>query len=363
MKTPFILGRYLAFHYLLWFAVFFFLLSGLIYLFDVTELMRRAASKQGTTADIVLKMALFKVPETFERILPFVVLFAAMFSFWRLTRNHELIVVRAAGVSVWQFLCPAIVVTLLFTCLHLALINPIGAKLNATFKELESEYLFRAPSLELTGAGLWLRQSDNEHNYLIHADKAEMSPLRLMPIMILVFDKQDQYKGRLDAPVGTLINGYWEMKDVWTNWDQQPPVQISDYRIRTSLTEERIQESMAAPNTISFWELPSFIASLNTIGLPSTRHAMQYQSLLALPIFLSGMIFFAAIFCLRMSRHGQASLMTVAALVTGGLAFALNNVITALGVNQTLPVLLAAYSAPLINFALGVVVLLYREDG
>ena len=58
--------------------------------------------------------------------------------------------------------------------------------------------------------------------------------------------------------------------------------------------------------------------------------------------------------------------MTVilAGLLVGGSVYMLNNVVTALGANQTLPVMLAAWATPLAALAAGNAALLHRvEDG
>ena len=164
------LNRYLGWQYLLWFSIFMGGLAGIIFLFEVAELLRRSSDLPDTTFGIILKMGCYKLPETIEKILPFVVLFAGMFTFWRLTRSQELIVARAAGVSAWQFLMPALLVTLAFSCINVTMINPMGAIMNARYKDLETHYLDHSASLELTGAGLWLRQRDGERHYLLHAD-------------------------------------------------------------------------------------------------------------------------------------------------------------------------------------------------
>ncbi len=109
------LNRYLGQQYLLWFLTFLFALAGIIFLFEIAELLRKAADRPETTFGIIFRMGIYKMPDTIERILPFVVLFSGMFTFWRLTRSQELVIARAAGVSAWQFLAPALIATLLFS--------------------------------------------------------------------------------------------------------------------------------------------------------------------------------------------------------------------------------------------------------
>ncbi|MBV8060419.1 MAG: LptF/LptG family permease, partial [Alphaproteobacteria bacterium] len=249
------LGHYLARQYLLWFGVFLGTLASIIYLFEVAELARRAAHSD-TPFSMLLRMGLYKLPETVEHVLPFVVLFAGMFTFWRLTRSQELTIARAVGLSAWQFLAPALMVTLIFGGLNLSIINPLGAHFSSRYKQLEMRYLEHAPLMELTGAGLWLRQRDNDHRYLIHADHVTQGPMTLTPVIVFIFDTDDHYQGRIDAPSAVLRDGYWEMDSGWMNMDQQAQQAVEHYHLATTLTLDKIQESMAPPNTISFWELP-----------------------------------------------------------------------------------------------------------
>ncbi len=357
------LTRYLGRQYLVWFLAFLVGLTGIIYLFEVAELMRRSTNLADATLGVVLRMGAYKLPDTIEKILPFVVLFSGMFTFWRLTRSQELIVARAAGVSAWQFLAPALAITLLFGGVYVTLMNPLGATMNARYKMMETRYLRQGPSLELTGAGLWLRQEEPGRRYLIHADKVSMDPLTLTPVIIFIYDDNDAYLGRIDGPQAILKDRAWEIPNAWFNWTGEEQTQQSVYRLATSLTRDKVQESMATPGTISFWQLPRFIRALKGIGLPAVRHELRLQTLLAQPLMLCSMVFFAAAFSLRLNRKGGILNALMAGMFTGSLVFSLNNVAAALGANQTLPTLLAAWAIPLAALLAGQATLLYLEDG
>ena len=58
-------------------------------------------------------LSFLRTPTFAEQALPFAVLFGSMIAFLNLSRKMELIVARAAGVSVWQFLTPPVVVIVL----------------------------------------------------------------------------------------------------------------------------------------------------------------------------------------------------------------------------------------------------------
>ncbi len=155
----------------------------------------------------------------------------------------------------------------------------------------------------------------------------------------------------------------WDIENAWFNWEDKPPEHIAAYQLSTTLTFKKIQESMAPPNTISFWKLPSFIRALKAIGLPPARHELEFERLLSQPVLLCAAVFFAAAFSLRMGRRGGVMGIVVAGVIVGSMVFSLNNVVTALGANQDLPVFLAAWAIPVFALASGNAALLYMEDG
>lgn len=357
------LTAYLAKQYAFWFIAFFIGLAGIIYLFEIAELMRRTSDMAEATLAVVLRMGLYKLPDTISKIMPFVVLFSGMFTFWKLTRSQELIIARSAGVSAWQFLAPALLVTLTFSLFNVTLFNPVGSVMTRRYQEMEARYLKGGPSLELTGAGLWLRQKEADRHYLLHADQVSLAPLTLQPVIVFVYDKNQNYLGRIDAPKAVLDGQTWVISKAWFNWDREEATFQDEYRLETTLTLEKIQESMAPPNTISFWHLPRFIRALRSIGLPPARHELKLQMLLAEPALLCAMVFFAAAFSLRLNRRGGILNAMMAGMFVGSLIYSVNNVVTTLGANQTLPVILAAWIIPLLALISGQATLLYLEDG
>ena len=103
------LSLYIARQFLLWFGSVFGTMVSVTFLLDYIELLRRGGTRQDATWGLLLQMAALKLPHTAQEVMPFAILFGTMLAFWRLTRSNELVVARAAGVSVWGFLAPAIV--------------------------------------------------------------------------------------------------------------------------------------------------------------------------------------------------------------------------------------------------------------
>lgn len=370
-RLPWLLGAYIARNFLLWFFVLLIVMLGVVMMFDTVELLRRAGNKPAATLPIVLRMAAFKLPEVGQQIVPFVILFAGMMTLWRMTRSQELVVARAAGISVWQFMGVTVMVTLVLGVLQTTLINPLGAAMVKRYEALEARYLLGRPSsMDISSEGLWLRQQEEDRGQaLIHAASVDTADFTLHDVMVIIVDAQDRYKGRLDAPLAVLQppqngqRGYWLFNEGTLHRPERRAEPARDIRIRTDLTPDRIEESFASPETLSFWELPRFIATLEQTGFSALRHRIYWHSLLSQPLFFAAMLIVAAAFSLRQTRRGGTLLMVVAGIASGLVVFLCRNVILAFGSSGALPVWMAAWSPGLIALAVGLALLLHLEDG
>jgi lipopolysaccharide export system permease protein len=79
-------------------------LLALIAIVDFFEFTRRLGEKKGATVLDIAELVALRLPVFSEQMLPFSVMIGAMGSFLILSRRHEFIVARSAGVSVWQFI-------------------------------------------------------------------------------------------------------------------------------------------------------------------------------------------------------------------------------------------------------------------
>jgi lipopolysaccharide export system permease protein len=335
----------------------------IVFLFDVIEMARRAASRPAATMGLVMQLSLLKLPKLAQELAPFVVLFATMIAFFRLARTHELTVVRAAGVSVWQFLLPVVTVALLIGGVLLAIINPLSAVLYARYELLEAE-LFRGQSslLAVSPTGVWLRQADGKTNSVVHALRVAPDTMILSDVIIFTFEGEDKFVGRLDATTAELKSGHWLLRNAQITTDH-PSQFAAQYELPTDMTRERIQDGFGSPETISFWDLPAFIRTLEAAGFSATRHRMYWHRSIAGPLLLFAMVLLAATFSLRPPRRGGAVRLIMGGIASGFVLFFLTNLVAALGQTQSIPVALAAWAPTAVSTLLGVSFLLHLEDG
>ncbi len=359
------LSAYIARHFFGWFCGVFGAMALITFLADYIELIRRGGSRIQATLGMLLEMAALQSPQTAQEVLPFAILFGTMLAFWRLTRNNELVIVRAAGVSVWQFLTPAVLVALLIGIVAVTVFNPIASVAAAAFEKLDARIL-REGSDEtlLSSAGFWLRQSDEAGDQvIIHAASFASPDLVLDHVSIFFFDNHTRFTSRIDARTARLESGNWLVED-GVRWHPDKPLEtFARWRLPTQLTPRKIEESFASPETMSFWDLPGFIELLEQSGFPAQRHRLHYDVLLARPFLLCSMVLVAAIFSLRMQRRGGTTLMIVGGVASGFILYVVSNVVFALGISAKVPVALAAWTPTGVSLIFGASTLLHLEDG
>ena len=364
MRLSTTLSFYIARQFLLWFFSFLLVLTAVIMLFDFIELLRRGATRADVTMLLTLRMTVMKIPEVLQDLFHFIVLFSAMFTFWRLTRSQELVIARAAGVSAWQFMLPVLAAAALIGVVNVGLVNPVGAAMFAKFEELENRFLRgQASLLKVSRSGIWLRQRDPSGFSVIFANTANPAEIVLNDVIIFLYDDSDSYRGRIDASSAALEPGFWNVRDARITIDDRAGEPLEVYRLATDLTPEKIQESFASPETLSFWDLPAFIRTLESTGFSALSHRIYYLTLLAQPLLLASMVLFAAAFSLRHTRRGGTATMVLAGVLTGFVLFILNDVVIALGLTEAVPAPMAAWSPACIALLIGTATLLHLEDG
>ncbi len=366
MRFSLTLSSYVGRHFLVGFLAVFFVFVSLIFLFDVIELLRRSATKADVPFQAVLEMALLKLPHMGQEIFPFAVLFGGMAAFWRLTRSHELVVTRAAGVSAWQFLTPALMLAFLLGLMQIMAINPLASATLSRFERLEAVHLKGQKSaLAISESGLWLRQAYKNGQAVVHAERVFQQgvEVELGSVVVYIYKGTDQFVGRIDAESANLEDGFWHMYEATIFQPEKPSSYEKEYWLETDLTLTRIQDSFAPPETMSFWDLPGFIHTLEAAGFSGVRHRLHWHSLLAAPLLMCAMVLIAATFTLRHTRRGGTTFIIGAGVMTGFILYFFSDVVFALGLSDSIPVTLAAWTPSGVATLLGVAMLLHLEDG
>ncbi len=337
-----------------------------IFIIDLIELSRRITKTNESDLLLAIELAILKLPGMILEIFPFIILFASLSTFFYFAKRSELIVARASGISIWHLLIPGVSLILIIGFLTTILIQPLVAISTYKFKELEAKSIRGQTSLiTITENGLWLKDSDLDNNSyrIINSLGFDRDENYLENVIFFNHSESGQLISRYDADKVFLKPNYWKLENIWIYKNFEKVEFLEKKEISTNLTAEQIQENFAPPETISFWNLPEFIKIAQNAGFAATKHKTEFQSLLALPFFLSSMLIIAAPFSVRFIRSESVNNLILAGVISGLILYTFSNVIYAFGASGNIGPILSAWSPPILAILLGISAIIYIEEG
>jgi lipopolysaccharide export system permease protein len=358
------LGRYFAGRFVVSALGVFASIFVLLVLVDYIEMVRKTSGLVSASAITVAETSLFRVPQLLEKMMPFCILIGAMTCYLALSRRLELVVARAAGVSAWQFIAPALASAIVLGIFATAAYNPMSANLRELSKRMEAELFGSAPGGGIQDAsGFWINQVNSDGQVIINAARSEQQGVRLTGLTLFRFDADSQFKERIEAREATLEKGRWIFKSARRYSLDSPPVDQDSFFLTTSLTPAQVRNSFSTPETVSFWQLPGYIRSSESSGFATAGYRLQYHKLIAQPFLLAAMVMLAAAVSLRFFRFGGVQKMVLSGVGAGFLLYVLSKVTEDLSKADLMHPIAAAWLPVLVGGLTGFLALLYQEDG
>lgn len=358
------LGRYLASRFLLAILVVFLLCAVLIFLIDFVELLRQAG-KYGEVPPLTLGLiALLRLPAYAEYLVGFAVLVGSIAALLHLSRKSELVVMRAGGMSAWQFLRPGLLVAFVVGLLGATIFNPLAAAGRTEAESLFAEAFGKESNVLRSRSGTsWLRQNGADGQSVISAALASNRGLTLTGVTVFVFDADGHFVERVDGGRADLRDGFWEIRDAWVVRLGREPEKFVTYLLSTYLTPERVTDALGSVSSVSFWELPALIEVAEKAKLSTFRLRIQYEALMSRPLLCAAMVLLAATVSLGSFRSGSIQTMVIAGLVGGFGFFLLAEVSRQIGVAGLAPPWAAIWLPVILVMFVSASVLLHQEDG
>lgn len=342
-------------------------ITAVIILIDYVETSRDIATRADINAFEALQLTLLKAPLLVQETTPFIVLFGVLFTFFRLSRRSELIVMRASGYSAWRIIAPAALLCLVLGAASAALLNPVGARTNAQFEQSRAIILDGQVGDTAGSRGaVWLREPSADGFTVITAESVEPEAATLLrPVF-----RQYQFNGeapdlqrRITADEARLISGFWQLTGASEAVVGEQEQAIGALGLPTRVRPQALFERARSPGAISFWGLPAVIESAQAAGLSSRAYELRWHALLSQPLLLLAAALLAVAATFRLHRMGGAARFAAAGAVSGFGLYFTQELLLGLGASGALNPITAAWSAPALFAMAGLFFIALTEDG
>lgn len=341
--------------------------TAVILLIDFVETSRDVATRVEVSAVQVVTLSLLKLPLLLQDTLPFIVLFGVLWTFFRLNRRSELIVMRASGVSAWRIMTPAIALAVALGLAGSMVLNPLGAASNAAFETRRAALFDDRPANQAGSVRTWLREVHENGFTLIAAEDLDGNRLISPVFREYAYGGPENRTPLLDrliqASNAELSGGFWRLTDAVEHRPDQASTVLGTISIPTTTGREALFERARSVAGVSFWRLPEVIVSAREAGLSTRTYELRWQSLLAQPLLLAAASLLAIAATLRLTRLGGAAGFALAGGVGGFLLYFLQRMLAGLGSAGAVDPVSAAWSAPALFALAALLYIAMTEDG
>jgi lipopolysaccharide export system permease protein len=160
-----------------------------------------------------------------------------------------------------------------------------------------------------------------------------------------------------------LTPGYWTLENVIENAPGEATRRTDELTLPTNISVEELREQSGQQVDPPFWAIRDEIKANEKAGFSARELRLQFHKLLALPFLLVAMTFIAAGVSMHLVRGGGTLRLLIMGAALGFGVFFADSVITAFGEVAILPVVLAAWTVPILVLLLGITHLAKIEDG
>ena len=332
--------------------VLFVFLAALIDFFDRLDYLVKYKAPLST----VLLYFAFKLPLFITQTAPMAALVAVLLGLGLLSRNREIIALKACGISQWQLTKP-----FLFMGGFLSLGLWGWNETVVPYSYRQSRYINlqikkRTPKPVFRENGFWY----HGRNAFYHIEHFDSHNNILSGLTIYTIDEQFQVRSLIEVSKASWQNGSWHFQGIQSK--SLPFAETQSQNKETRLFLEETPEDFALvdiePDEFSSRQLEDYISNLQRKGLDTTAYQVDLRLKKALPVAVFSMIFLGVALAIPGAR--QTSLATaVGFALVGGFGYWLLLAFTvSLGHSGVLPPLFAAWSANMVSILLSIFFLL-----
>jgi lipopolysaccharide export system permease protein len=364
MSRPFFtthLFRYLASRLLIALAITYGAFFAIIYTVDVIEMSRRFSGQASASFASIILLSLYRIPSIMGDMTLFMVMLATIGTFTTLERRRELVVIRAMGLSPWQYLQSGLIMTGLLGIIFTTLYSPMAAHSKKRAEILEIAW---TQNVKKSSHSLWFEDETPQGHIIIHGNGFEQKTASLLQPRFFLFNRQEAFQARYTAEKASLDEGKWVLTHTQAFSISGQPQVYERLELPTSLTPQRLAITVQrTPESLSFWELSEMVEYGKKIGANSTPYELRRAKIVfQTPIFIAAFLI-AAAFSLGYSRLAHPLWPILKAMGVGFLFYALIKMIEDMGMAGFINPWVAAMIMPLTGGIGATLLLIKKEDG
>ena len=296
-------------------------LLGFTFIFIVIDAMENLDDfiDQSVPAFKIIHYYIVFSPEIIRLMTPVAVLFAALFTAGKAANLSELTAIKASGVSLYRFMLPFVITTILISSFSVYFSGYVVPMANKTKLNIEQEYLKK--NISFSGSNIYFQDSKQR---IVSISFFDYNSNRANRVSIQDFNATNlkQMKSRIDA----VSLSYDTLKNIWVanngiKRDFDGIHQSADYFTSLEIPNLNFSPSdllkkQTRPSEMNLTELNELVKSQQNAGNDPTSTLIEYHSRIAFAMTSVIVVLFGLPISANKRKGGIASQVGLNILVT-----------------------------------------------
>ncbi|MBE9526243.1 MAG: LPS export ABC transporter permease LptG [Proteobacteria bacterium] len=306
-----------------------------------------------TTSD-AFYYTLMTMPRRIYELYPFSVLLGAMMSLGALNSNGELVIIRAAGVSVARIIFSVMKAGFILALLMLLwgeYVIPVTESIAQNHHANKAQGVTSIRSEEVT----WVRDKNNYTKIAAIASNKD-----LIGITMFTFDEDKTLKVSTKAAKAKFNGEDWVLYDIQQTFITQEKIvtnKVDKAIWPTLLNMELVDVIVSKLEFLPARGLFQYAEYLDSNGLDSQQYWMAFWSKIIAPFSIAAMLLFAVPFVFDSSRTNNAGNRLMIGVFIGVIFTIANKVVAQFGLVYSLSPFISASLVTLITFTIAVLLI------
>jgi lipopolysaccharide export system permease protein len=302
----------------------------------------------------VLKYVALSLPRDAYELFPMTALLGVTLGLSTLAVGSELIVVRAAGVSLLRIVGSVMKVGVLLIAIAVVVGEGVAPITENLAQRGRAAALQRSVAQQ-SDSGLWLRDG----GAFVHVGEV-LPDLSLLRVTIYEFDENARLRSHTYAHSARYEQSHWRLSDVRQSLIEQNQVRsrtLASEQLSSVLTPQILEVFAVKPEGLSAWHLFRYIQHLGQNKQDTSRYRLALWHKITLPIATGVMVILAIPFVFGQLRSGALGSRLLIGIVLGLAFYLMNRAFGYFGLLYGLPPALGALLPLMFFFALALAML------
>lgn len=269
----------------------------------------------------ILQHIILRVPKMLYEVFPMAALIGSIMGLSTLARDSELIVMRAAGVSIQRIVLSALKVGVLLAIIAMAMGEIVSPYTEKRAQQVRNESI-QNNIRQKEDFGIWLRDDETYVNI------GEVLPdLTLLRIKIFEFDSQNFLRFLSTAEEGRYEERHWLLKGLrrtMINEESSAADELNAAYWDTDVIPDILRVFSIQPDQLSVWELNRYIRHLKSNKQETNKYELVFWAKMVTPFATAVMLILAVPFVFKDARSGSLGRSLFSGIMVGLGFFILN---------------------------------------